>query len=252
MPALYWNGVVGGSVGGYADWENPLNWWLDAAATLHAGNYPWNDDAPFFLNYDLTPCTTVFNPPYLGDISENYGSGATGNCSIDGGYYGGYVAVNGGIWSGSNWGSDGTINAGTFSGDNFSNNDNNGTGPINGGTFSGSGFYNNGSILGGAFSGSGFYNSTGTILGGTFSGSGFYNNAGTISGGIFSGSGFYNNNAIIGGTFIQNAITVTTSGGYTYVSVNGAGTYAYPTPSGGSAPAFSLSQLLGIPFPIQL
>ena len=203
MPALYWNGVVGGSVGGYADWENPLNWWLDAAATLHAGNYPWNDDAPFFLNYDLTPCTTVFNPPYLGTISENYGSGATGNCSIDGGYYGGYVAVNGGIWSGSNWGSDGTINAGTFSGDNFSNNDNNGTGPINGGTFSGSGFYNN---------------------------------AGTISGGIF----------------IQNALTVTTSGGYTYFAVNGAATYGYQTPSGGSAPAFSLSQLLGIPFPIQL
>ena len=236
MPALYWNGVVVGDVGGYADWENPLNWWLDAAATLHAGNYPWNDDAPFFLNYDLTPCTTVFNPPYLGTISENYGSGATGNCSIDGGYYGGYVAVNGGIWSGSNWGSDGTINAGTFSGDNFSNNDNNGTGPINGGTFSGSGFYNNGSILGGAFSGSGFYNSTGTILGGTFSGSGFYNNAGTISGGIF----------------IQNALTVTTSGGYTYFAVNGAATYGYQTPSGGSAPAFSLSQLLGIPFPIQL
>jgi hypothetical protein len=236
MPALYWNGVVGGSVGGYADWENPLNWWLDAAATLHAGNYPWNDDAPFFLNYDLTPCTTVFNPPYLGTISENYGSGATGNCSIDGGYYGGYVAVNGGIWSGSNWGSDGTINAGTFSGDNFSNNDNNNSGPINGGTFSGSGFYNNGSILGGAFSGSGFYNSTGTILGGTFSGSGFYNNAGTISGGIF----------------IQNALTVTTSGGYTYFAVNGAATYGYQTPSGGSAPAFSLSQLLGIPFPIQL
>ena len=219
MPALYWNGVVVGDVGGYADWENPLNWWLDAAATLHAGNYPWNDDAPFFLNYDLTPCTTVFNPPYLGTISENYGSGATGNCSIDGGYYGGYVAVNGGIWSGSNWGSDGTINAGTFSGDNFSNNDNNNSGPINGGTFSGSGFYNN---------------------------------AGTISGGIFSGSGFYNNNAIIGGTFIQNAITVTTSGGYTYFAVNGAATYGYQTPSGGSAPAFSLSQLLGIPFPIQL
>jgi len=236
MPALYWNGVVVGDVGGYADWENPLNWWLDAAATLHAGNYPWNDDAPFFLNYDLTPCTTVFNPPYLGTISENYGSGATGNCSIDGGYYGGYVAVNGGIWSGSNWGSDGTINAGTFSGDNFSNNDNNNSGPINGGTFSGSGFYNNGSILGGAFSGSGFYNSTGTILGGTFSGSGFYNNAGTISGGIF----------------IQNALTVTTSGGYTYFAVNGAATYGYQTPSGGSAPAFSLSQLLGIPFPIQL
>jgi hypothetical protein len=279
MASLYYNGAVDTA------WENPLNWWLDDAATIPALNAPWvNGVDTAYLGYDLTYATGASNSPRIGVA---IGTGATGTCdiwgvfnvgTISGGTFTGLV-INGGTINNGTFGVvqngdgysyefQGTINNGTFTGNGCSNG---GYSNINGGTFTGSGFYNYSSsyISGGTFTGSGFTNS-GSINGGTFTGSGFYNYsitfsniAGLINGGTFTGSGFISvtnpsigEGGIFGGTFIEPSSTVSSSGGYTYLSLNASPacpTLAYPTPapSGGGSDQM-VARLLNLPWFINL
>jgi hypothetical protein len=143
-----------------------------------------------------------------------------------------------------------SINGGTFSGDRFSSSF---SLTINGGTFTGDDFSNNDYIYGGTFSGDGFTNSTsGYIYGGTFSGDGF-DNQGYIYGGTFTGSGFtFSNGSIYGGTFLPQAVNVTTSGGNTLLSMSGGPTFAYPTPASGGGSDQTIARLLNLPWFINL
>jgi hypothetical protein len=177
MANLYWQDS------GSEAWEDPLNWWTDAGATIQADNAPWVDgvDATY-LDYNLTLALGATNAPTIG---VSIGTDATGTCNI------------------ASTTNNGNIYGGTFTGDGFSN-----QGNIYGGTFSGSGFNNGaGPIYGGTFTGDNFINYSG-INGGTFSGSGFNNN-GPIYGGTFSGSGVNNNGPIYGGTFGGEVFTGT-------------------------------------------
>jgi hypothetical protein len=183
-------------------WENPLNWWLDADATIPAGFAPWIDSAPAYLAYDLTRALGASNSPRINQYpwnSLNIGTGATGTCDINGVYNSGII--NGGTFTGnlSNWND---IYDGTFTGHVY-----NYSSEIYGGTFTGD-VSNSGYIYGGTFTGSQFWNNgfSAFIYGGTFTGSEFINNEGFINDGTFTGSvynngGDYNNSHIYGGTF---------------------------------------------------
>ncbi len=284
-------------------WENPLNWWLNSAATTPALNAPWVDSSPQYLAYNLTTATGATINPTIGVA---IGTGATGTCDIDyvenqggtvndgtftGDNFRNFGTINDGTFTGDNFGNFGTINDGTFTGDGFTNYYLSLSSGILGGTFSGNGFTNSGSaISGGTFSGSGFTNYYAAIYGGTFSGNGFTNNGGfivdgtftgdnfgnigdfidgqinggtftgdnfvndhgIINGGTFSGDGFTNSIGIIsGGTFIPTAVSVTTSGVNTLLSMNGGPTFGYPTPPSGGNDQM-IARLLNLPWFINL
>lgn len=243
MSTLYFKAVVDLDEGGHYAWEEPLNWFTDAAATTAAANAPWVDGVDStYLSYDLELSTGETISPlmnFAGGI-DGYGLGATGTCSFDVVVFSG-TSINGGAFSGGVQNNGATINAGAFSGAFYSNGGyiNGGTfsasgstsesGFIYGGTFSGDGFTNlYGSVYGGTFSGDGVVNSYGTINDGTFSGDGFVNSYGTINGGTFSGSGFTNlfdggNGYINGGTFTGSGLSLV--GNEYGLAING-GTYA--------------------------
>ena len=111
MPTLYWTNVSTDQA-----WENPVNWFLDSAASIPALNVPWLDGTDItYLAYDLTLADGEISSPTM-DINEaglNFGTGVTGSCYIAG------------------LGNSGTINGGTFTGDSLGN-----YGAINGGTYS--------------------------------------------------------------------------------------------------------------------
>lgn len=135
MSTLYFKAVVPISEGGFVyKWEEPLNWFTDAAATTPADNVPWVDGVDYtYLSYNLALATGSLEPPI---ITGSVGAGATGTCNIDS------LSNDAGIVSG-----------GTFSGSGFLNG-----GVINDGTFSGTGFTNWGNIWGGSFTGTGLLN----------------------------------------------------------------------------------------------
>lgn len=116
-----------------------------------------------------------------------------------------------------------------------------------------SGFTNYGNIYGGAFSGANFTNGL-NIFGGIFSGA-IFTNFGGIYGGTFSGVNFFNSYGnVVGGTFIQPAVTPSTSSGMTMLSMSGGPTFSYPTPpapSGGGG-GIDIARLIGLPPFIQL
>ena len=143
MPTLYWKNADNDGA-----WNNPNNWFTDAAATNNAGVVPWvADDA--YKAYDLSLATGETGEPV---INVDIGSGfiITGTCDILGVVCNN--TVNGGNWTGDNFELWGFATEGTFSGDGFSN-----YGTISGGIFSGNGASNGGSIYGGDFNGNGFY-----------------------------------------------------------------------------------------------
>jgi hypothetical protein len=110
-PALYWKNVSCDNA-----WENVLNWFTDAAATVQATSVPWLQDDDY-KGYNLALSNDAV---------------ADGSRPALGGYNLGPTDTSWEI-------------TGTFSGDGFNNN----YGSIYGGTFSGDGFNNNGSINGG-------------------------------------------------------------------------------------------------------
>jgi hypothetical protein len=259
MANLYWQDS------GSQAWEDVLNWWTDAAATTQAAKAPWLDSDPAYLAYDLTLATGATNAPIIGGFYSaiNIGTGVSGICDIMSVTLDYSSNIYGGTFSGSNFNNlYSLITSGTFSGSGFYN-----SGDILGGTFTGSGFINNNVIYEGTFSGSGFsnynaiYDGTFTgddfinsdyIYGGTFSGDDFINSE-FIYGGTFTGNGFSNggNGAINGGTFLPDAITVTTSGGNTLLSINGGPTFGYPTPASGGSDQ-TIARLLNLPWFINL
>jgi hypothetical protein len=91
-----------------------------------------------------------------------------------------------------------------------------------------------------------FFNYSG-IYGGTFSGDNFYN-YGTIYGGTFSGNDFVNFGGLLGGIFISPAVTISTFGNMTLLSMNSGPIFSYPTPapSGGSG-GIDIARLIGLP-----
>jgi hypothetical protein len=260
MANLYWQDS------GSQAWEDVLNWWTDAAATTQAANAPWvNGVDSTYLAYDLTSASGATNAPIIGGSysAKNIGTGVSGICDIisiildfDSNIYGGtfsgdnftnnYSYITSGTFSGNNFNNSGTVDGGAFSGSGFINNN-----AINGGTFSGSGFSNGNAIYDGTFTGDDFINSD-YIYGGTFSGDDFINSD-SIYGGTFTGNGFSNggNGAINGGTFLPDAITVTTSGGNTLLSINGGPTFGYPTPASGGSDQ-TIARLLNLPWFINL
>ena len=195
MQTLYWKNITTAN-----EWENILNWFTDAAATIPALSVPWTQDDAY-KGYDLTLATGETGAPNIG---ENIGNGfvITGTCDIAGinNNSGGYII--GGTFSGTGFNNSngGYIIGGIFFGTGFTNGDG---GYIIGGIFFGTGFTNTngngGYIIGGIFFGTGFNNSNGVIYGGIFFGTGFNNSNGVICGGIFSGTGFNNSNGAVYG-----------------------------------------------------
>ena len=140
MANLYWKDS------GSQLWEDVLNWWTDASATIQADNVPWFGGDTTYLDYNLTTATTPSSAPVMNSGGE-YGAGATGSCDI-------YGVVN----------FFGTVVGGTFT-NNFDNVTSNES-YISGGTFTGT-VTNNGVINGGTFTGA--FSNGWVVLGGTFS-----------------------------------------------------------------------------------
>ena len=210
MANLYWNGSNS------QNWDDVLNWWTDASATIQADNAPWTASDTTYLDYNLTLATSPVADPIINNFGNNYGG--SGICDID---------------NIQNLG--GNIISGTFTGDDFLNitpAESN----ISGGTFTGSGLQNAGVINGGVFSGSGLEN-FGYIYSGTFTGTSFVNN----------------NGLILGGTFSSGAITITEDSGNTLLAITGGPTLAYPTPaSGGGSSGVNIARLLNLPWFIKI
>ena len=209
MANLYWSGSNSDN------WDDVLNWWTDASATIQADNAPWTASDTTYLDYNLTLATS----PVADPIINNYGNNYVGNgiCDIDN-----IQNVAGFILSG------------TFTGDNFTNVTPNES-IISGGTFTGSGLQNAGVINGGVFSGSGLEN-FGAIYAGTFTGTSFVNSNGLIA----------------GGTFSSGAITITQVGSDTLLAITGGPTLAYPTPASGGGGDVTIARLLNLPWFIKM
>lgn len=238
MPTLYWKNAAGDGT-----WENPLNWFTNAAGTTPATAAPWvyiydpetEAESSAYNDYDLTLATGETGSPTIGNDVQVFGmpyaiaticdiNNVTNNGNISDGTFSGDGFINAGLisgyvtFTGNGFTNNNFIYSGTFSGDEFTNNSIIYSGTFSGdlfynysyivsGTFSGSGFSNNGTIDGGTFSGDGF-NNYGYINGGTFSGDGFISNGGYIYGGTFTGNGFVGvDSNIIGGTFTGSGFT---------------------------------------------
>jgi len=209
MANLYWSGSNS------QNWDDVLNWWTDASATIQADNAPWTASDTTYLEYNLTLATSPVADPIINNFGNNYGG--SGICDID---------------NIQNLG--GAIISGTFTGDNFLNITPNES-YISGGTFSGSGLSNAGVINGGVFTGSGLQN-FGAIYAGTFTGTSFVNS----------------NGLILGGTFSSGAITITEDSGNTLLAITGGPTLAYPTPASGGGGDVTIARLLNLPWFIKL
>lgn len=217
MSTFYWKNAAADSL-----WDNPDNWFADAAGTVNLGDVPWTSG--MHLSDDLALATGESDTPIL---DSSIPSGVTGICSfsfgtngsisiasgnftansiligldteIAGGTFSGADlaangSITGGVFSGMYLFNGGLIDGGTFTGDYLVNGS-----TILSGTFSGHNLANNNEIFGGTFTGDNTVNDT-LIFDGNFSGSDF-TNYGDVSGGVFSGRGFTNNGIINGGTF---------------------------------------------------
>jgi hypothetical protein len=268
MANLYWKNSGSGA------WEDAGNWWTNAAATAPAANAPWVDGVDsIYLAYNLTLATVSPTPPVIDGLFSffGYGTGATGVCDISGISCGPLPTINGGTWTGSGFTSGGFgIYGGTFTGSGFTNNtsiylgtftgagfSHNG-GTIYNGTFTGAGFsYNSGFIFNGTFTGDGFTQNA-DINGGTFSGTNFTSSGGAITAGTFSGAGFFMNQYpanLRGGTFLKDAVSVSTDSTNTYLTMVGGGyqiKFGYPTPAAPPASDQTIARLLNLPWFINL
>jgi len=189
---LYWKYVAGSD----NDWNNVLNWFTDAAATVQADYVPWITN--HYTGYDLALATGVIgSPTIMLNSGESIGDGfaITGSCGFDikqrGTIYAGtyvgfvYVDFSGVIQGGSYYRVD-VYNCGVF---------NNGTVGFGGfgAIYVWDGGDGGGIVTGGTFNGS-FYvgGATNTVSGGLLAGSVNLTNAvvtGVVCTGTISGTG---------------------------------------------------------------
>lgn len=265
------------NAGGDNLWWNPLNWNTEpdgSGLTPPAG--PWADPISSSLNLiDVsgngviieygTPIgfqtnitgscdisyiqnyTLIYSGTFSGDAFLNVGgiegglfTGAFFTHSFDQTGQGSPVEnpyISGGTFTGYEFASYGPfITGGSFEGFGFTNFSTD----ISGGQFYTYGFTNQGAISGGQFYGDGLQNS-GTILYGQFYGDDLYS-VGIIYDGRFEGANFISNpdqnGVTYGGTFVYPAVSISQSGGMTYISASASTTpgtphgftYVIPTP----------------------
>jgi hypothetical protein len=240
MAILYYTNASGDH-----NWETLTNWnTAEDGSGSNPTSIPWTNDGnggAWYADIDLVDATGGNGISINSVIDPN--RVVTGTCDIAGITNNG--TIYGGTFSGDNFNNNnGSIYGGTFTGDNFING-----GYIYGGTFTGDNFTNYASINGGTFTGDNFENGYGQIYGGTFTGNYFSNN-GFIYGGTFTGSGFSNKNygTMYGGTFISPAVTLSTLGNMTLLSMSGGPTFSYPTPASGSGGGgIDISRLIRLP-----
>lgn len=127
MSTLYWSDAIAQD----GAWENHLNWWTNAAATMQALNAPWLDGTDtIYLAYNLAYATGETDMVTMDVLSVglNFGTGATGVCNIADIQNNG--TIGGGEFTGNEFNNHGTINAGIFSNPTLNNG-----GTITGGTY---------------------------------------------------------------------------------------------------------------------